>query len=90
MLELSMDKICTEFMENTCVENTNGNAVGSEIESKEDVEAVVHDSVSDFAHGVATVFEITLEQMDFSEVNDWVLWPEFVKRNGDLGYLCDF
>jgi len=65
VLELSMDIICTEFVENTCVKNTDGDTVGSEIESKEDVEAVGHDSESDFAHGVAAVFEITLEQMDF-------------------------
>jgi hypothetical protein len=89
MLELSMNKICSEFVENTCVEDTDANAIGSQIVSKENIEAVVHNPVANFGHRIAAVFEVALKEMDFSEMNDWVLWTKLVKWNNSFSNLLN-
>lgn len=79
-----MNEISAKFVEDTRVKDSYSDSIDSEVVSEKNIIAVVHNSKSDFAHGIATVFEIALEQIDLREVEDWVFWRQFVKRNRGL------
>ena len=74
-----MDKIGAELVEDTRVEESDSDAINSEVVAKQHIVAIFHNSESNLAHCVATVFQVTLEEIDFAEVEDWVFRRQHVE-----------
>jgi hypothetical protein len=87
VLEFSVNEVLTKLMEDPGIKYARHDTVDSDIVSQEHIEAVVHHSEPDLAHGVPTVFKVTLELEDLSEVQDWVFRTKQFERNGGFWHL---
>ena len=87
MSEFSQDDTRREVVEHACVQDTDTHAIDSNVRAQQDIPAVVHDSESTYAHGIAGIFQITLEQVDLPTLGDRVVLAESMIRNFLVGNL---
>ena len=74
-------------MEQSSVHDANTHTVYSDVGAEEDIPAVVHNSKSTLAHGVARVLQVALKQVDLASVHDRIFRAESVERDF---FFCDF
>jgi len=81
MLELSQQVVGAEFVVNPCVQQTDLHSVHPHEGPHENEEGIVHDPEAHLAHGVAAVFQVSLEQIVHAAVSDRVFRTQFLVRN---------
>lgn len=74
-------------MEDSSVQEADTDSIASEVHSEHDVKAVIHDSESDLAHDIATIFKVTLVKVNLTEVLNWVFRTQSFKWNAFLSHL---